>query len=130
MCSSDSNARARDTSLQSLILENISYTVALPFGEMTEAGFLREVLDRSDCGLLLDVTNLYANSVNHGFDAREFLDELPLERVVQLHFVGGHWDDGVWIDSHSAATPDEVWNLLEDVLARAPVKAALLERDE
>ena len=113
-----------------LILENISYTVALPFGEMTEATFLREVLDRNDCGLLLDVTNLYANSVNHGFDAREFLDELPLERVVQLHFVGGHWDDGVWIDSHSATTPDDVWRLLEDVLKRAPVKAALLERDE
>jgi uncharacterized protein (UPF0276 family) len=123
-------ATARELIAAPLILENISYTVALPFGELTEAEFVREVLNRSDCGLLLDVTNLYANSVNHGFDARAFLDELPLERVVQLHFVGGHWDQGVWIDSHSTTTPDEVWKLLEDVFQRAPVKAALLERDE
>jgi hypothetical protein len=120
----------RESIATPLILENISYTVALPFGEMREADFLREVLDRSDFGLLLDVTNLYANSVNHGFDAREFLDQLPLERVVQLHFVGGHWENAVWVDSHSAATPDDVWKLLEDVLERAPVKGALLERDE
>jgi hypothetical protein len=123
-------AAARELIDTPLILENISYTVALPFGEMSEAEFLREVLDRTDCGLLLDVTNLNANSLNHGFDCRQFLDELPLDRVVQLHFVGGHWDHGVWIDSHSAATPDDVWQLLEEVFERAPVKAALLERDE
>jgi uncharacterized protein (UPF0276 family) len=120
----------RDAIDTPLILENISYTVALPFGEMTEAEFLREVLDRTGCGLLLDVTNLYANSVNHGYDPLKFLEELPLDRVVQLHFVGGYWNEGTWIDSHSAATPDAIWQLLEDVFARAPVKAALLERDE
>ncbi len=128
LCRNIATARARiDTPL---ILENISYTVALPFGEMSEGAFLREILDRSDSGLLLDVTNVYANALNHGYDPRQFLDELPLERVVQLHFVGGHWSEGVWIDSHSAATPDEIWRLLEEVFKRAPVKAALLERDE
>jgi uncharacterized protein (UPF0276 family) len=123
-------ATVREAIAVPLILENISYTVNLPFAEMSEAQFLREILERTDCGLLLDVTNLYANSVNQRFDPRRFLDELPLERVVQLHFVGGHWHDGVWVDSHSTATPDAVWRLLEEVLQRAPVKGVLLERDE
>ena len=113
-----------------LILENISYMVALPGAEMTEAQFLTEVVERTGCGLLLDVTNLYANAVNHGGDPADVLDELPMERVMQLHFVGGRWQDGLFVDSHSQPTPPEVWALMDDVLARAPVKGVLLERDE
>jgi uncharacterized protein len=113
-----------------LILENISYTVAMPGAEMNEAEFLAELLERTGCGLLLDVMNLHANAVNHGYDAEDFLSRLPLERVVQLHFVGGHWSDGVMIDSHSHPTSPEVWALLESVLSRAPVKGVILERDE
>lgn len=70
----------------------------LPGAEMTEAQFLTEIVERSDCGLLLDITNLYINSVNHDNDICSFLEQLPLEQVVQLHFVGGHWHDGVLID--------------------------------
>jgi uncharacterized protein (UPF0276 family) len=113
-----------------LILENISYTVAMPGAEMSEADFLTEVVERTDCGLLLDVMNLHANSVNHRYDAEFFLERLPLERVVQLHFVGGHWSDGVLVDSHSQPASPEVWALLESVFARAPVKGVILERDE
>ena len=97
---------------------------------MDEASFLAEVAQRTDCGLLLDVTNLYTNSINHGYDPVEFLDRLPLDRVVQLHFVGGHWQDGVLVDSHSHSTPDEVWKLIEAVMARTQVKGVVLERDE
>lgn len=113
-----------------LILENITYLVSMPGAEMTEADFLAEVLERTDCGLLLDVMNLHANAVNHGYDPIDFLERIPLERVVQLHFVGGHWEDGVLVDSHSEPTSPEVWTLLETVLARAPVKGVILERDE
>lgn len=113
-----------------LILENITYVLDVPGAEMSEAEFLRELVESADCGLLLDVTNLHTNAVNHGYDAEEFLHELPLERVVQLHFVGGHWHEGVLIDSHSERTPTEVWRLLELVLAHAPVKGVVLERDE
>ncbi len=113
-----------------LILENITYTVAMPGAEMDEAAFLSELVERTGCGLLLDVTNLYANAVNHGFDALDWIDRLPLDRVVQLHFVGGHWHDGQWVDSHSRPTPPEVWDLMEAVVARAPVKGIILERDE
>lgn len=113
-----------------LILENITYVVAMPGAEMAEAEFLAEVLERTDCGLLLDVTNLHTNAVNHGYAKEEFLRAIPWERVVQLHFVGGHWQEAVLVDSHSDATPPEVWELMDDVLSRAPVKGVILERDE
>jgi uncharacterized protein len=113
-----------------LILENISYTVSLPGNDRSEAEFLSQVLERTGCGLLLDVTNLHANAVNHGLDPGVILNELPWERVVQLHFVGGVWEDGLLVDSHSQPTPAEVWALMETVVARAPVKGAILERDE
>ena len=113
-----------------LLLENITYTVSLPGSEMSEAEFIAEVLERTDCGLLLDVTNLYTNAMNYGYDPGEFLNRLPLERVAQLHFAGGHWRNDVLIDSHAHRTPPEVWSRMAEVLARAPVKAAVLERDE
>ena len=80
--------------------------------------------------MLLDITNLQINAVNHGYDPFAFLDQLPMERVVQLHFVGGHLDEGVLIDSHSHSTPPEVWNLMKEILARVPVKGIVLERDD
>ena len=113
-----------------LILENITSPFTLPGAEMTEGQFLAEVTARTGCGLLLDVTNLYTNAVNHGGDPDRVLDDMPLERAVQLHFVGGEWAEGVLIDSHSRPAPPEVWALLEEVVARAPVRGIILERDE
>ena len=113
-----------------LILENISYVVNLPGAEMTEADFISEIVDRTGCGLLLDVTNLHMNSINFDYDPMEFLSTIPMDRVVQLHFVGGRWSDDVYVDTHSEPTPDEIWDLLDEVVKRAPVKGVLLERDE
>lgn len=113
-----------------LILENITYQLRLPFSERDEADFLAEVLERTDCGLLLDVTNLHTNAMNHDYDPLEFLDRLPAERIVQLHFVGGHRQGNRLIDSHSQPTPPEVWKLLEHVLSRFPVRGVILERDK
>ncbi|MFN3648411.1 MAG: DUF692 domain-containing protein [Armatimonadota bacterium] len=112
-----------------LILENITYALELPGAEMTEAQFIRAVLERTGCGLLLDVTNLYVNGVNHRRDPYALLHALPLERVVQLHFVGVSRRGGLLVDDHAAPTPPEVWELLEEVLRRAPVKGVILERD-
>jgi uncharacterized protein (UPF0276 family) len=123
-------AQVRDIIEAPLILENITYSVAMPGAEMDEAEFLAELLDRTGCGLLLDVMNLHANAVNHGYDPVQFLDRLPLDRVVQLHFAGGVMRDGLVVDSHSSAAPPAVWELLEAVLERAPVKGIILERDE
>jgi uncharacterized protein len=113
-----------------LILENITYAVAIPGAEMDEAAFLTELVRRTGCGLLLDVTNLHTNAVNHGYDPAALLDHLPMDHVVQLHFAGGHWHDGALVDSHAHPTPPEVWDLLEAVVARAPVRGIILERDE
>jgi uncharacterized protein len=113
-----------------LILENITYMVEIPGAEMTEAQFIGEIAEKTDCGLLLDITNLHINSTNHSYDIDQFLAQLPLERVVQLHFVGGYWHDGVLIDSHSESTPTEVWQLMQQITSRTRVKGIVLERDE
>ncbi len=113
-----------------LILENITATMIVPRGEMDEVEFLTAVLDRTGCGLLCDVTNLYTNAVNHGQDLDDLLDRWPWDRVVQLHFAGGHWHDGTLIDSHAHPTPPEVWTVLEAAVSRAPIRGIILERDE
>ena len=123
-------ARACEQIPAPLIVENITAPFVLPGAEMDEAAFLTALTERTGCGLLLDVANLQANAANHGFDPIAFLDRLPLDRVVQLHFAGGHQGGGRVIDSHSGPTPPEVWDLLEAVVARAPVKGIILERDE
>jgi len=122
--------RATSVIERPLILENITYHMKMPGAEMTEPEFLRAIVERTGCGLLLDVTNLYTNAVNHGYDLEDVLDALPLDAVVQLHFVGGHWDGDVLIDSHSSATPPEVWSVLQQVVERGNVKGVILERDE
>ena len=113
-----------------LILENITYLVQFLSSEMSEAEFIRRVLEETDCGLLLDITNLYINSVNFNFDWRNFLDEIPVERVVQLHFVGSHKHENRLIDAHANRTEDEIWEVFREVCARCEIKGAILERDE
>ncbi len=113
-----------------LIVENITYTLDWGEGEMSEAELLGALCRESSCGLLLDVTNLWLNARRIGYDPIAFLDALPLERVVQLHFVGPERRGAEWVDSHGRATSGEVWELLGAALERAPVKAAILERDK
>ena len=113
-----------------LILENITYTMALPWNDMSEHEFLAELLERTGCGLLLDVTNLFINSRAHGYDAKKLLEALPAERVVQLHFVGCEEINGELVDNHSQDTNEGIWELLETVLEMFPVKGAILERDK
>ncbi len=122
--------QAQDAIQRPLILENITETIRFPNDEFDEASFLGQIVDENDCGLLLDVTNLYTNSVNYRFDPLQVLWRLPADRIVQLHFVGGHWDDGYLVDSHSHTTPPEVWQLLEEVVKYSPLCGIILERDE
>ncbi len=112
------------------LMENISYYFSIPGSTMSEAEFISRVVEVADCGLLLDLTNVHTNAINHGYDPFEFLRSLPLERVVEIHVAGGLMMDGVLIDSHSSAVPEAVWDLLRFVLPRSPVKGVVLERDE
>jgi uncharacterized protein (UPF0276 family) len=111
------------------LLENITYQFKIPGGALSESEFIARVLERADTGLLLDVCNLYINSMNHRYDPYEFLQSIPLDRVIQIHIAGGTRYHNQWIDSHSQPVPSEVFQLLDYVLAHAPVKGVLLERD-
>lgn len=110
-------------------LENITYQFKIPGGEMTEPEFLTCILEEADVGLLLDVTNLFINSVNHGYDPYQFLKSIPTERIVQLHIAGGEYVNNRWYDTHSMPIHEEVFELVEYIVANAPVKGILLERD-
>jgi uncharacterized protein (UPF0276 family) len=122
--------RVQDSIAVPLILENITESIRYAEDEFSDAEFLGQVCDDNDVGLLLDVTNLYINSINHRFDPLSVLHRLPADRIVQLHFVGGHMENGIWVDTHGAATQEEIWSLLGEVLQYAPVKGIILERDE
>lgn len=113
-----------------LILENVTTVVRIPGGEMDEAEFLSRTLEATGCGWLCDIANLHVNATNFGFDLEAGFERWPWDRLVQIHYAGGRERDGVLIDSHDAATSAAVWTLYDRAVARAPVKAVVLERDE
>lgn len=112
-----------------IAVENISYYAA-PGQDMDEIDFLAAVLAEADCDLLLDVNNIYVNSVNQGYSAPEFLGRVPVDRVVYLH-VAGHYveADDFLVDTHGAAVIDPVWSLLRQACHRFGTLPTLLERD-
>jgi uncharacterized protein (UPF0276 family) len=112
------------------LLENPSYYANMPGGTLAEAAFLRHVAEQADCGLLLDVNNIYVNAQNHGYDSRAFVDALPLDRVVQIHLAGHDRYPDVIIDTHGAPVCDEVWSLYRYVLERTGPVSTLIEWDQ
>lgn len=112
-------------------VENVSYYVPQGTDPLDEARFLVDVLERTSAGLLLDVNNVVVNARNHGFDPARWLDLVPAERVFQIH-VAGHFvrSDGLRIDTHGEAIPDEVYEALAYVLRRIGPRPILLERDQ
>jgi hypothetical protein len=112
-----------------LALENISYVLEIPGATMTQAEFFHRLVEATGCGILLDITNVFINSVNHHFDCDELLDRMPIDRVVKVHLAGGFWSQGVLVDAHSEEVQEESWSLLEKVVQRVDVKACILEHD-
>jgi len=112
------------------LLENPSYYARMPGGTLAEASFLRTVVEQADCGLLLDVNNVFVNARNHGYDPRAFIDALPLERVVQIHLAGHTRYPDVIIDTHIGPIIDDVWSLYRYVLARTGPVSTLIEWDQ
>lgn len=125
----DNVSRVQDLLGKPLLVENISYLFEIPAATIPQAEFLSRLCDATGCGILLDLTNLYTNATNHRFDPLAFLDELPLERVVQLHLAGGFWADGVLIDGHCESVEPGSWTLLNALTRRIRVKASILEHD-
>ncbi|HEV8361473.1 MAG TPA: DUF692 domain-containing protein [Candidatus Thermoplasmatota archaeon] len=112
------------------LLENISAYFQFQGQDYTEPEFFRELTKRTGCGVLLDVNNLRNNAYNLGVKPGPYLDAFPLDRVVQLHLAGSDWIDGKLLDTHGAPIHEEVWGLTQQVLELAPVRAALIERDQ
>lgn len=112
-----------------LVLENVSYYLK-PQGDLSELEFITSVLEEADCQMLLDVNNLYVNSINHRYDASRFLQGLPSPRIALGH-VAGHFDesDTLKIDTHGDAVCEPVWSLLQQAYALHGVFPTLLERD-
>jgi hypothetical protein len=114
---------------QRIALENASYYCA-PGQEMTELEFIHAVIKEADCDLLLDVNNIYVNSINHGYNAEAFLAGLPLERARYIH-IAGHFDeaDDLKVDTHGSDVIGPVWSLLQSAYQHCGALPTLLERD-
>ena len=117
-----------------MLLENPSTYVAFESPTMSETEFIRAVVQRTGCGLLLDVNNVFVSAINHGFSAAAYLDGLPLEAVGEIHLAGHseQRDDEnelLLIDSHDRAISDPVWNLYRHVVSRIGPRPALIEWD-
>lgn len=121
--------QAQDILGQRIAIENASYYCA-PLQEMSESEFVNAVVAEADCHLLLDVNNVYVNSVNHGYDPVEFLQSLPRERTSYMHIAGHyHEAEDLRVDTHGAAVIPAVWSLLKKAYEILGVKPTLLERD-
>jgi len=122
--------RVQDILQQEISMENASYYTPAPGKEMEEIEFINAVLDEADCGLLLDVNNIYVNSVNHLYDPFEFLKQLPAQRIRYAH-IAGHYneDKDLIVDTHGADIIDPVWDILEKAYEHFGVFPTLLERD-
>lgn len=123
--------RVQDILEMRIGVENISTYLLPPGTELSEAEFVRAVVQEADCLLHLDVNNLYVNSHNHGYDAHAALQALPLERACYIHVAGHEAEpDGLLIDTHGAPVVDPVWELLAAAYARTGGHVpTCLERD-
>lgn len=113
-----------------IALENVSTYLSFAGSTLSEWEFLAELAERADCGILLDVNNIYVSAANHGFDAATYLAGIPRDRVWQIH-LAGHTDHGSHLlDTHSRPVCDPVWSLYRRALQRFGSVASLVEWDE
>ena len=102
-----------------IVLENATFYSFMPGAQMDEAAFLAATVEAADCGLLLDVNNVYVNAQNHGFDPKAFIDRMPLARVRQLHVAGHTLIGDTIIDTHIGPVIDPVWDLYDYTIRKA-----------
>ena len=111
-------------------VENVSSYAEFHLSEMTEWEFLSEVVEQADCGILLDVNNIYVSSRNHGFNPFEYLNSVPAERVAQIHIAGHSEFKRYTLDTHDHPVVEPVWQLYERAIERCGPTATLLEWDD
>ena len=121
--------QAQDVLERRIAIENVSYYAA-PFQDLSEIDFINAVVERANCDLLLDVNNVYVNSVNHQYDPYQFITALPTSRIAYLH-IAGHYqeNESLIVDTHGADVIDDVWSLLDFTYQTHGQLPTLLERD-
>lgn len=113
-----------------ICVENVSSYAEYHASEMTEWEFLSEVVERADCGILLDVNNIYVSSQNHDFDPYEYLDNIPHNRVGQMHIAGHSKFEKYTLDTHDHPVLDPVWKMYAHAIGKTGPTATLLEWDD
>ncbi len=122
--------QVQDKLKRQILIENVSSYVTFTQSTLTEWQFLAELCQRADCGLLLDVNNVFVSAFNHGFDANEFIDGIPVGRVAQIH-LAGHSDYGTHLlDTHDHSVCDGVWALYRRAVERFGRVSTLVEWDD
>jgi len=122
--------QVQDALGRQILLENVSSYLSFRASELTEWDFLREVAQRADCAILLDINNIYVSSVNHGFDPLAYLQAIPKERVRQFHLAGHSDMGGHLIDTHDHPIAEPVWDLYGAAVARFGMVPTMIERDD
>lgn len=110
------------------LLENVVF-YPTPSGNLSEHEFIKTIIEGSDCGMILDLNNIFINSKNHVYDPYEFIKKLPLDRVVEIHLAGGAFEHGIFFDTHSHPIPQQVWELFDFVCKNISFNAVVIERE-
>lgn len=113
-----------------ILIENVSSYLNYSCSEMSEWDFITEISNKADCGILLDVNNVYVSSVNHGFSPYEYINNLPAQRIGQIHLAGHCCHNGFLIDTHDQAICKEVWDLYKYTIKKFGLRSTNIERDE
>ncbi|MEA3197985.1 MAG: uncharacterized protein QOF32_2037 [Gammaproteobacteria bacterium] len=122
--------QVQDALGRQILLENVSSYLEFHESDMSEWEFLREVAQRADCAILLDINNIYVSSVNHGFDPLTYLEAIPKDRVRQLHLAGHSDLGGHLIDTHDHPIVAPVWDLYRAAVAQFGAVPTMIERDD
>jgi uncharacterized protein (UPF0276 family) len=122
--------QVQDALGRQILLENVSSYLTYHASDMSEWEFLREVAQRADCAILLDINNIYVSSVNHGFDPLTYLQSMPKDRVRQFHLAGHSDLQGHLIDTHDHPIVEPVWDLYCAAVAQFGAVPTMIERDD
>ena len=122
--------RAQDFLGRQMMIENLSTYLEFQESEMSEWEFLREIVERADCGILCDINNIFVTAHNHGIDGKAYLDHLPKERIFEIHLAGPSERGDLLIDTHDHPVQPQAWELYEYFLSQAGPRPTLIEWDD
>ena len=123
-------ARVQDYLGRQMLIENVSSYINYSESQLTEWDFLREVAERADCLVLLDINNIYVSAYNHDFDAVEYLRAMPSERIYQIHLAGHTQEKNLIVDTHDHPIADPVYELYAEAVRRFGRISTMIERDD